>query len=125
MSGNSAGLQRFTEECTASFPETWSAETRKRFGSLNIVFLLQALIFEDFSELNPTYVSAPPRLFNAVYAEYKEVKKKNHGFVLVFDASSRPWRRIWQRSPARSAGAPNCCFWTDSAASLATRCSFW
>lgn len=26
----------------------------------------------DFCELNPTYVSAPPRIFNAVFAEYKD-----------------------------------------------------
>jgi long-subunit acyl-CoA synthetase (AMP-forming) len=31
-----------------------------------------ALLFDDMKEFNPTYVSAPPRIYNAVYTDYKE-----------------------------------------------------
>ena len=43
---------------------------------------------DDFRELNPTYVSAPPRIFNAVYAEYKEVVEE----AVRERGSSERWR---------------------------------
>ncbi len=30
------------------------------------------LIFDDMQTFNPTYLSAPPRIYNAVYTQYKE-----------------------------------------------------
>lgn len=45
-------------------------------------------LFDDMQEINPTYLSCPPRIYNAVYAEYKELVDAE---VLKRGASER-WR---------------------------------